>query len=104
MCDSVRIVVGAVVALLMVMVVGRTRSQLRRELELPSIGPMPTQLCSSSTTTVTHSFTAEYVALTLKGHPVFACTQTAVLRVLSGFLKRKVSLRGPTVPSPALQS
>ena len=46
------------------------------------------QLCSSSTTTtVKHSFTTEYVALTLKGHPVFACTQTTELRVLSDFFE-----------------
>ena len=56
------------------------------------------QLCSSSTTTttttVTHSFTTEHVALTLKGHLVFAYTQTTVLGVLSDFVKRKVNLQG----------
>ena len=90
-------IIAGVVALLMVKVVGRTRCyQPFRELELLSTGRTPVQLCSSSIpTTVTHSIATEYVALTLKGHPVeSACTPTTVLRVLSDFLKRKVNLRG----------
>ena len=90
-------IIAGVVALLVVMVVGRTRcNQFCRELDLLSTGRAPVQLCSSSIpTTVTNSFATEYVALTLKGHPVeSAFTQTTVLRVLSDFLKRKVNLRG----------
>jgi len=53
----------------------------------PPRGPMPMQFCvsSSTTSTVTHSFTTEYIALALEGHPAFARRQTTVLRVLSDF-------------------
>ena len=79
-------------------------SLLRGQFGLLSTGLVPMQLRSSTTTTTTTT-TTEYVALTLKGHLVSACTQTTVLRVLSDFWKRKVDVQGgPTAASPALQS